>query len=50
MVVQKIRDASGTAAPALLAEVNVKLAAEAEYSLLNCCSPTRLGHSTAKEQ
>ena len=49
MVVQKIRDASGTAAPALLAEVNVKLAAEAEYSLLDCCSP-RLGHSTAKEQ
>ena len=47
VVVQEIRDASGTAAPALLGRVNAPLAPVDAYRLL---LSARLGHSTSKEQ
>ena len=47
VVVQEIRDASGTAVAALLEAVNAPLSASEEYGLL---LSDRLGHSTAKEQ
>ena len=47
VVVQEIRDASGTAAPALLDRVNAPLATDDAYRLL---LSARLGHSSSKEQ